>query len=389
MRQFIHSTLSARSFRICLAVGLALISVSALAQFPENVEIDSKCDNRVSIMWDDSMDAHGYLVTVHTHTYQKVVCDSPDNSCLIKGLMSGKSYDLFVDRKTDGGVELSSQVFQFKGPRTEDCPEYVAATPTPRPSVDTCSRLPSGISVSGHRPFSTHCQQVDEGSVGNDELIAQGILDAVDVWGDVSAEVQVCFHQQGYLKFLDAATSPRAQSDLPAERMNGTTCGWINRAGTVALVARRPLAPPSQQCDIATTGNLKLRATPSMAGAVIDYVPRGAALKPIEWNGHWVNVEYQGEAGWVSARYVSENGDCGAPVAPQPAASPAKQCQIFTTGNLKLRAASSMASAVIDYVPRGAALKPIEWNAHWVNVEYQGEAGWVGARYVSENGDCS
>ena len=83
----------------------------------------------------------------------------------------------------------------------EEEEEFIAwpplPTPTPRPPVDTCSQVPADIVVSGYRSFSTQCQGLGAAGVGNDTLIAQGILDALDVWATVDAEARVCFRLAG------------------------------------------------------------------------------------------------------------------------------------------------------------------------------------------------
>ena len=58
----------------------------------------------------------------------------------------------------------------------------------------------------------------------------------LNVFGIVDAEMRVCFRHKGRLKFLDAATAPRAESDLAAENFKGMTCGAIDRPGTVILL---------------------------------------------------------------------------------------------------------------------------------------------------------
>lgn len=68
---------------------------------------------------------------------------------------------------------------------------------------------------------------------------------------------------------------------------------------------------------------------------------------------------------------------------------PAQQnCSVTTTGNLNLREAPSMDDDIIGYVPRGATLDAISRTTYWVNVEYHGRSGWIGAKYVQTAGPC-
>lgn len=314
MKKFIDLTHLARRIRIWLTVALALISASALPQVEaQDITVESICDNRLSITWKSSQGAAGYRFTPIGEGGGKVKCSDSRKKCVIEGLKSGKVYEYYLDRMRRDGVLEYGDPIQLQGPTAGACSEYIAATPTPapRPPVDTCSNLPGGIVVRGYQPFSTQCQQVSEAGVGNDDLIAQGILDAVDVWGNVEGETQVCFRKQGRLKFLDAATSPRAVSDLQAERIDGMTCGWIHRAGTVALLLGAALEEGAQAEDerVCATGNLRVRAGPSMDDEVIGFVRRSATLLMLSRDAYWIEIEYQAAAGWVGAAYVSE--DCG------------------------------------------------------------------------------
>ena len=104
--------------------------------------------------------------------------------------------------------------------------------------------------VRTNSPYNVQCRQVGPAGVGIADLIAQGVLDAVDIWHIVESGVQVCFRNQGMLKFLDAATSPRAILDLPSQAIDGLTCGTIDRAGTVVLLETSETASASPSANL-------------------------------------------------------------------------------------------------------------------------------------------
>lgn len=217
---------------------------------------------------------------------------------------------------------------------------------TPGPPVDTCPNLPGSIVVRGFRPFATQCQQVSEAGVGIPALIAQGIIDAVDIYNKVDAPLQVCFRQQGRLKFLDSATMPRAQSDLTAEYIEGMTCGQIDRIGTVVLlqggetaaatIAETSDSPPvalatgplaGERCQLVTTDNLSLRGGPSIFYGRIDIIPPRTRLTAKARNSGWFLVEFEALQGWVSGDYTTASAGCdgvseGSVVFLQPQTSP-------------------------------------------------------------------
>jgi len=243
----------------------------------------------------------------------------------------------------------------------------------------------SGVSVLRRSTSSSYSsmnvQRIGAAGIGVQWIINAGFIDAIDVWGD-DVQGEVCLEGVGSLLFLNASTSPRAQSWLDSYQRDGRTCAVLAGPGTVVLM---PAAAQSLQCRITTTGNLKLRAGPSLDDIIIGYVPRGATPNVISRDGDWLNVEYQGEAGWIGARYVGDSGDCGGPVDLAPAAAREGDSLICTTGNLRVRAGPSIDDDIIGYVRRGTTLRLISRSGDWIEIEYRGEAGWIGARYV---GDC-
>ena len=232
--------------------------------------------------------------------------------------------------------------------------------------------------------FSTVIRPISGEEIGVRWIIDSGFIAAVDVWGG-EAPGEVCLHGVGSLLFLDAGTSPRAESWLDSYQRDGRTCAVLDRAGTVVLM---PLIAQPRACRVTTTGHLKLRASPSLAADVIGYVRRGTALPPISRIERWAQVEYQAVVGWISAAYLSEDGDCGEATNIVAAAAGERECRIRTTGHLKLRAGPSLAADVIGYVRRGTALPPISRIERWAQVEYQAVVGWISAAYLSEDGDC-
>ncbi len=83
-----------------------------------------------------------------------------------------------------------------------------------------------------------------EAALGNPDVLAQGVIHAVDIFGmsgglgvaDFNNPVNVCLQGSGRFLFLDARQSPRPVSQLPASSAGGYTCANIPSAGTVVLV---------------------------------------------------------------------------------------------------------------------------------------------------------
>lgn len=294
-----------------------------------------------------------------------------------------------------------------------------------RPRDITCPRLPASVVVSGYGQY-TQCKQVGAAGVAIPALMAQGILDAVDVFGIVDAEMRVCFRQHGRLKFLDSTTMPRAESDLAAEYIDGMTCGRIDRIGTVVLlqaegeVDTAPVAALSEpvglnNCQLRTTEYLSLRGGPSVAYARKTIIPRGARLLARARNSGWFLVDYEERVGWISGDYVEASPGCEgigssesvfllvvAEPTEEPEATPEGRdadaalaepeppfdCRLRTGDIINLRERPGLENEILAEIPFEASLIATEREGDWFLVEFQGLVGWVNVDYVFRSGYC-
>ena len=112
------------------------------------------------------------------------------------------------------------------------------------------------------------------------------------------------------------------------------TCGAIDRAGTVVLLAAGPpnapathgtAAPATQpvtvtlptfdaiplhNCQIKLVETLFLRAAP--AGEIIGLVWLNTEVQAFEINGYWYKIEFEGTTGYISRFYREVlRGGCG------------------------------------------------------------------------------
>ena len=201
--------------------------------------------------------------------------------------------------------------------KADDNEEEVEA-PERRPTVVTCAYLPPRVAVFGH-VRGTQCQMVGEVVISmNPELQARGFIDAVDVWSYVNGGIEVCFRNQGWLAFLDAAYVPRMAMELAPFNRDGMICGAIDRAGTVVLLrdASPSATPPTDEtpatlptvdaipvadCQIKLQETLFLRATPG--GEIIGLVWLYSEVPVFEISGDWYKTEFEGQAGYISRFY--------------------------------------------------------------------------------------
>ncbi|MYC56908.1 MAG: hypothetical protein F4X46_15185 [Chloroflexi bacterium] len=200
--------------------------------------------------------------------------------------------------------------------------------PTPTPIHDTLNHLPPGIQVSNWHD-GAQGQQVDHIGVGRADLVARGILNAVDVWGYITPGIEVCFAQQpGRIVFLDDAYMPRQLFDLSAYQRDGMTCATIDRAGTVVLLrgdSPPPIQPvaepqssqpePSQpqilsDCEVWLWETVNFRESPP-DGPVIIVTGLREWLPASEKQHGYFKVRRWATEGWISGDYVYTRGDCG------------------------------------------------------------------------------
>ena len=206
-------------------------------------------------------------------------------------------------------------------------------TPLPPKTCELLSTALNGISITSPYGLGVgiQCQQLDGAGVGIPSIVEAGIIDAVDVWGDVR-QARVCFsHASGSLVFLDAATSPRSILSLETEILDGMICASINRPGSVVLLhepdiqtvgAIEPVMVTDesvdlsnfeitmlQDCRITTNYILNLRDAPA-GNTVLAWVPYLETMTATARTSDWFRVVWRDIDGWFYARMVSTSGVC-------------------------------------------------------------------------------
>ena len=194
---------------------------------------------------------------------------------------------------------------------------------------NTCGPLSerdNGIEVSAAFGLASgvQCQELDAIGIGVQSVIEAGFVKGVDIWGYVSQGVQVCFDAGGPLLFLDAATAPRTVMTIPSFIVDGKTCTYLTRAGSVVLqpaqsgtssfpvATVQPVASSTttipQNCMVTTTDVLNFRDGPN--GIRIGLIPQSVTLTVVDKSSSWYKVDWYGAQGWISADYTITRGNC-------------------------------------------------------------------------------
>ncbi|MCY3866370.1 MAG: fibronectin type III domain-containing protein, partial [Chloroflexi bacterium] len=307
---------------------------------PTDVSISDTTHNSITLTWTKSAGATSYEVYGGVLLIWIDVGDVA--SYTFTGLAANTEYVIFRVRAknaygTSPGVIPSGTFLTLPAPPAADRGRPPAkskrepkATPipaTPTPIPQTLRHLPPEIQVNNWVD-GAQGRRVGAAGVGRADLIAQGLLDAIDIWSNVTPGVEVCFAQHGRVVFLDAAYAPRKLSDLPSYQRDGMTCATIDRAGTVVLL--RDDSPPQSpsgaaaqsqaepgygqslsDCEVRPWADLNFRQSPP-GGRVLSVTASRDWLPAKEKRYGYFKVSIWGVEGWISGDYVYSRGDCGA-----------------------------------------------------------------------------
>ena len=320
-----------------------LTSRSALAA-PTGLSTSGITQTSITLSWTQSSGATYY--EVRRGTTGGFTRLGNVSTHIFTGLSAGTSYTLQVRAGNTGGTSATAQVSASTAASAQNAPPVdpppavddppaqdsgdkrrssssspqamPTGVPTPQPTqgfYQSLNNLTPGIEVNNWA-MGTQGRRVGALGVGNQAIIDQGLLDAIDMWGYIPPGTEVCFAQFGRLLLLDAAYSPRREMPLAAYQRDGMTCATIDRAGTVVLLrsaaplpANQDLAPPMQNCMVYLQYALNFRAAPD--GNIMSILPAFIWLTALDYREGWFKVDYHGQQGWINADYVEARGDCG------------------------------------------------------------------------------
>ena len=187
---------------------------------------------------------------------------------------------------------------------------------TPIPSL--CASLPGHYRVERYT-YSSHCKMADHMGIGNQMLVNNGAIDAVDIFGWVAQPLSMCFQRpSGAIVLLDAATSPRTLVPLRTWTEDGWICATVDRNGTAVLMPLEfftsgSIAEPIWDltgCTVTTVDILNLRSEPSGASEIVANVLNDVTLTADKRATHFHRVNYYDVIGWLSSSHLSMSGNC-------------------------------------------------------------------------------
>ncbi len=293
---------------------------------PTNLRVSGVTNTSITLSWDKSVLATGYDVSFGNRLW----LDVGDVASYIITDLDGTSTTVRVRAKNDDGISEFVSLYVTLGSSSQSSDDEPSPTPTftptVKPTVHTLKQLPAEIQVNNWLD-GAQGRRVGIAEIAQPDIIAQGILDAVDVFGYVSPDVEVCFSAHGRIVFLDAAYAPRRAFDLRTYQRPGRTCALIDRAGTVVLLRGDGPPPPPQntppantnpdggrglgECEVRPWANLKVRQEPP-DGLVLGVTASRDWLRASDKRAGYFKVAIWAIEGWISGAYVHARGDCGA-----------------------------------------------------------------------------
>ena len=129
-----------------------------------------------------------------------------------------------------------------------------------------------------------------------------------------------------------------------------------------------------------TTANVNLRKSASTSSSIITTIPKNTSIQVIsKFNSGWYKVEYKGNTGYVSSKYINLDGDNTNDSTNN---KPSTQKGV-TTANLNLRKSASTSSSILATIPKNTTIEiSSKLSSGWYKVKYKGLTGYVSGQYI-------
>lgn len=181
----------------------------------------------------------------------------------------------------------------------------------------------------------------------------------------------------------------------------------INYAGQTAYVSKDYVTKGGSS-DNATQGNnqnnnvtvqtggtyvvnatsLRVRTGPATYHSVIGGVLNGTTLNVIGSEGSWFKVNYQGKTGYVSSEFMKfVKGGTTTPEQPKQPEQPNQGAigdYYINASALNVRSGEGTNYRIIGALPQGQKVQVISENSGWSKINYNGQTGYIGTRYLSK-----
>ncbi|RAN84494.1 SH3 domain-containing protein [Bacillus sp. SRB_331] len=131
--------------------------------------------------------------------------------------------------------------------------------------------------------------------------------------------------------------------------------------------------------------SLRVRTGPATYHSVIGGVLNGTKLNVIGSEGSWFKVNYQGKTGYVSSEFVKfVKGGTTTPEQPEQPNQGAIGDYYINASALNVRSGEGTNYRIIGALPQGQKVQVISENSGWSKINYNGQTGYIGTRFLSK-----
>ena len=128
-----------------------------------------------------------------------------------------------------------------------------------------------------------------------------------------------------------------------------------------------------------TSGNLNVRALPSLDGKLVGKMPKDSACEVLDMTEDgWAHIQSGEVEGYVSMDYLLTGPD-----AKVRAMELVRTVAVSTRDGLNVRDGASMESSVLTQVPKGEELEYLDTVGDWIKVSIDDQEAYVSADYVT------
>ena len=196
-----------------------------------------------------------------------------------------------------------------------------------------------------------------------------------------------------------ASTSSSIITTIPknttVQVINKSTSGWykVEYKGVVGYVSSQYITlngnnsggntanKPSVEKGV-TTSNVNFRKGASTSSSILATIPKNTTIEIVDKStSGWYKVEYKGNTGYVSNKYVtigSNNTNSNT------TNKPSSTQNGVTTDNVNFRKSASTSSSILATIPKNTTIEIIDKSTSgWYKVKYKGNTGYVSSQYVT------
>ena len=134
--------------------------------------------------------------------------------------------------------------------------------------------------------------------------------------------------------------------------------------------------------------SLRVRTGPAAYHSVIGGVLNGTTLNVVGSENGWFKVNYQGKTGFVSSEFVKfVKGGTTTPEQPKQPEKPNQGAigdYYINASALNVRSGEGTNYRIIGALPQGQKVQVISENSGWSKINYNGQTGYIGTRYLSK-----